>query len=228
MYVAIVGGGRTGSELAHELINLNHEVVVIEKDRSTLESLHRELPTEVIIHGTIADPQVWEAAEMQRADVLAAVSSVDEFNLVACYLARELFKVPRIIARVNNPGDAWLFNETFHVDIAINNAELMTRIIQEEMSMGDMMTLLKFKSGKFSLVEEKISKGAPGIGLEIKDLQMEGSAVIAAIIRNGEMVFPRGNTMFMEGDEVLAVTDEEGAGWLARLLTGPKMSRDSV
>ncbi len=228
MFVAIVGGGRTGSELARELINLNHQVVVIEREKSILQNLHRELPTEVVVEGSIADPHVLELARLEKADVLAAVSSIDELNLVACYVARVQYKVPRIIARVNNPANAWLFDKTFHVDVAINNAELITRIIQEEMSMGDMMTLLKFKAGKFSLVEEKISKGAPGIGTEIKDLKMEGNAVIAAIIRQGEMVFPRGNTCFEEGDEVLAVTDEEGANWLAGLLTGPKSSRNSV
>lgn len=225
MFVIIVGGGRTGSELAKELINQKHKVYLIESRKDVLNRVHRELPTEVIIEGNIIDTDILESADIKNADVVAAVTSSDEQNLVVCYLARKKYKVPRIIARVNNPGNAWLFNDNFNIDVAVNHTDILTRIIQEEMSLGDMMTLLKLRRGNYSLVEEKISAGAHAIGMEIKDLQIEGNCVIAAIIRHGEIVVPHGNTVFEVNDEVLAVTDEQGMNWLQKILTGPKSVR---
>jgi trk system potassium uptake protein TrkA len=125
--------------------------------------------------------------------------------------------VARTIARINNPATAWLFNETFCVDVALNQAEILSSLIEEEMSLGDMMTLVKIRRGRYSLVEEKIPAGAPGLGIPIKDLPLPANCVIAAIIRKGQIVVPRGITSFEEGDEVLAVVDAEGAVELARL-----------
>ena len=113
--------------------------------------------------------------------------------------------------------NAWLFNELFNVDVAINQADLMARIIIEEMSMGDMMTLLKLKKGNYSLVEEKIPEHAQAIGTMIKDLKLPEQCVIAAIIRDGKVTLPRGITKLTAGDEVLAITDTEGAQQLIEI-----------
>jgi trk system potassium uptake protein TrkA len=129
------------------------------------------------------------------------------------------YGVARTIARVNNPRNAWLFDDKFCVDVAVNQAELMARLIEEEMSMGDMMTLLKLRRGRYSVVEEKIPNGAKAIGVAIKDLTLPKNCVIAAIIRKGEVMIPRGITTFMAGDEVLAVTDPEGADDLIQLFS---------
>lgn len=125
----------------------------------------------------------------------------------------------RTIARVNNPRNAWLFDEKFHVDVALNNAEIMARLIEEEMSMGDMMTLLKLRRGDYSLVEEKIIHGARAIGIPIKDMKLPENCIIAAIIRNGKVVLPRGLTTLEVDDEILAITDNQGAEQLAALFT---------
>jgi trk system potassium uptake protein TrkA len=118
---------------------------------------------------------------------------------------------------VNNPRNAWLFTDIFHVDVALNQAEIMASLIEEEMSMGDMMTLLKIRRGQYSLVEEKIPPGAPAIGMAIKDMPLPKNVVIAAIIRNGAVVIPRGVTVLEQGDEVLAIVDPEAADELAKL-----------
>jgi trk system potassium uptake protein TrkA len=135
-----------------------------------------------------------------------------------CYLGHTLFHVPRIIARVNNPQDAWLFNEKFHVDVALSQADILASLIQEEMSLGDMMTLLKLRRGRYSLVEEKVPAGARAIGIPLKDLGLPEECVIAAIIRKGKICLPRGNSTFEAGDEILAITSPEAAARLAELL----------
>ncbi len=224
MFVVVAGGGRTGAQLANLLISQDHEVRVVESRKEVLERIHHELPTESIIEGDPLEMAVLEQAGIQRADVLAACTTFDEINLTLCFMARKQYNVRRTIARVNNPRDAWLFDEKFHVDVAVNQAELLASLIQEEMSLGDMITLLKLRRGNYLLVEEKISEGAQAIGVMIKDLAMPEHSVIAAIIRKGEVMIPRGITSFEAGDEVLAISDNEGATALSELFSSPPVT----
>lgn len=222
MYVVVAGGGRTGTQLARILIKQGYDVHVIETRKEVLSRLHRELPTEIIHEGNPVDPFVLEQAGIEQADVLAACTTSDEINLVLCYLARNRYQIKRTIARVNNPRDAWLFDQKFDVDVAVNQADILSNLIQEEMSMGDMMTLLKLRRGNYSLVEEKIPDHARSLGKMIKDLPIPEHCVIAAIIRKGEVIVPRGVTTIESGDEILAVTDAEGAKELAELFSPEK------
>jgi trk system potassium uptake protein TrkA len=217
MFVLVVGGGRTGSQLARVLLKQDHEVRVVDEREDVLSRIHRELPTEIIFEGSPTNLKVLEQAGIREATVLAAVTTSDEDNLVLCYIGRTIYGIRRTIARVNNPRNAWLFTDTFHVDVAVNQAEIMAHLIEEEMSMGDMMTLLKLRRGNYSLVEEKIPGGALAIGVAIKDLRLPEHCVIAGIIRKGDVIVPRGITVFEEGDEVLAVTDTDGAKQLVKL-----------
>jgi trk system potassium uptake protein TrkA len=222
MIVIVVGGGRTGTQLARVLLKQDHEVRVVDERKDVLSRIHRELPTEIIFEGSSINLKVLEQAGIKEADVLAAVTSIDEDNLVLCYIARTMYGVRRTIARVNNPRNAWLFTKTFHVDVAVNPSDIMAHLIEEEMSMGDMMTLLKLRRGNYSLVEEKIPPGALAIGVAIKDLKLPEHCVIAGIIRKGDVIVPRGVTVFEEGDEVLAVTDTDGAKQLVKLFCANK------
>lgn len=219
MHVVIAGGGRTGSQLAKILLAENHTVGLIESRKEVVSRIHRELPTEVIHEGSVVDTHVLEKAGIRHATVLAAVTSVDEQNLGVCFVARSLYQVPRTIARVNNPRCAWLFDEKFAVDVAVNQADITARLIEEEMVMGDLVTLLKLRRGNFSLVDEKVMAGTQVLGVSIKDLGLPDQCVIAAIIRQGKVIVPRGSMPFEEGDEILAITDAEGAKELSRILT---------
>lgn len=218
MFVVIAGGGRTGAQLAALLVGQNYRVKLIEHRPEILVRMHRDLPTEVVHEGNASDPAVLEAVGIRHAAVLAACTPDDAENLALCFYAREHFFVPRTIARVNNPAAAWLFNKPFGVDVALNQAEILSSLIEEEMSLGDMMTLVKIRRGRYSLVEEKIPDGAPAVGLALKDLGLPPNCVIAAIIRKGEIIIPRGVTIFEPGDEVLAIVDRQAADDLARLL----------
>ncbi|MCC6168112.1 MAG: NAD-binding protein [Caldilineaceae bacterium] len=221
MFVVVVGGGRMGAQLAGLLLAHGHRVRIVEQRKEILGLLHRELPTEVIYEGNVTDPTVLDRVELGRADVAAACTADDAENLAFCYMARTRYGVPKTIARINNPRNAWLFDGKFKVDVALNQAELMAGLIVEEMSLGDMMTLLKLRRGQFLLVEEIIPAGAKAIGMAIKDLNLPDECVIAGIIRQGKVVVPRGVTTLEEGDEVLAVADRQGAVELAKLLSAP-------
>jgi trk system potassium uptake protein TrkA len=221
MFVIIAGGGRTGSHLAALLLAQGHEVRLIENRAAILVGLHRELPTEVVFEGDPTDPQVLQSAGIERAAVLAAVTASDEDNLVIASLARNRFHVRRTIGRVNSPRNSWLFTPEFGVDVSLNQADVMAKLIEEEMSLGDMMTLLKLRRGNYSLVEEKIYQGAQAVGKAIKELPLSEHSIISGILRHGEMVLPRGATVLEAGDEVLALVDDEGRERLARLLGRP-------
>ena len=221
MFVIVAGGGRTGAQLATFLLSEGYKVRLVENRPAVLAHLHTELPTEIICEGSPVSPDILEQAGIKQANVLAACTADDATNLSLCFIAREMFNIPRTIARVNNPRNAWLFNENFNVDVALNSANVLASLIREEMSMGDMMTLLKLRRGKYSLVEEKVPAGAKAIGVAIKDMGLPNECVIAAIIRNGNITLPRGDFTFMEDDEVLAIADPVAAQQLSVLLTPP-------
>jgi len=195
----------------------------MEDRKEILMRLHREMPTEVIYEGNPAHPEVLQQAGIRQANVVAACTTSDAENLAICYISRSQFNVPRTIARINDPRNAWLFDAKFFVDVPLNQADVMASLIEEEMSLGDMMTLLKLRRGQYSLIEEKIPPGAKAIGVAIKDLGLPEQCVIAAIIRKGKVIVPRGITSLEVDDEVLAVTDIKGAHQLAGLLNSSRV-----
>jgi trk system potassium uptake protein TrkA len=221
MYVIIVGGGKVGSHLARLLVAEGHEIKVIDQRPEVLALLRAELPAQCVLEGDGSSPSVLEAADIHRAKVLAAVTVEDEANLVITTLARFEFGVPRIIARVNNPKNAWMFGPEMGVDVALNQADILAKLIAEEMSLGDMMTLLKLRRGEYSLVEEKLPAGSPLLQAPLKDLALPEKCVIAAVLRRGQVMIPRGDMRFEAGDEVLAVVDNASMPQL-RLIFGGK------
>ena len=221
MFVIVVGGGNTGSQLAKFLLDAGHTVRVIDERPGILEKLTKELPEGIIIDGDGSSPTVLERAEIHKAQVLAAVTGSDETNLVITSLGKFEFNVPRVIARINNSKNAWLFTPEMGVDVSLNQAEILARLSAEEMSLGDMMTMLKIRRGQYSIVEEKIFPGAKAVGAAIKDLGLPDNCIISGILRDGKMILPRGTTMLEAGDEVLAMVDDNARQVLARLLGRP-------
>jgi trk system potassium uptake protein TrkA len=216
--VLVVGGGKVGTYLASLLIADGYSVRVIEGNRAEFDRLRKELPEGVLIMGDGTDPSVLEAAGVRKADVVAAVSRADETNLVITSLARFEFQVPRIIARVNTPKNAWLFTPEMGVDVALNQADLMAHLIAEEMSLGDMMTLLKLRRGQYSIVENRIYPRAVAAGKLVRDLDLPHDCVLTAIIRGGELIIPRGDTMLLPDDDVLALVHSSQLDHLASVL----------
>lgn len=221
MFVIIVGGGNTGSYLAKLLLEGGHTVKVIEERPVLLEKLTSELPAEAIIAGDGSSPLTLEASGVHKANVLAAVTGSDETNLVITSLARFEFNVPRVIARVNSPKNAWLFTPEMGVDVALNQADILARLVAEEMSLGDMMTLLKLRKGEYSLIEEKVHPFSPAANKSLRELQLPNECVVVAIIRQNQLLIPHGDTILQPADEVLALVHTSTLSQLAALL-GPK------
>lgn len=218
MYVIIVGGGKVGADLATLLLDKGHQVRVIEQRREAIPRLQRELPEDVLVLGDGTDPAVLGKTGIRRAHVVAAVTGADETNLVVTSLARFEFAVARTIARVNHPRNVWMYTPEMGVDVALNQSDLMAHLIVEEMSLGDMMTLLKLRKGQYSLIEERVHPSAVAAGKAVRDLELPAECVLTAIIREGQLLPPRGDTVLQPEDEVLAVVHAAHIERLAAIL----------
>jgi len=218
MFVIIVGGGKTGSHLASRLLAAGHQVKVLDHRPEVFEKLQQELPAEIAFLADGSSPTDLEAAGIRQANVLAAVTGADETNLVVTSLGRFEFDVPRIISRVSNPKNAWMFTPEMGVDVAINQADLMANLIAEEMSLGDMMTLLKLRKGEYAIVEEKVAPSAIAAGKAIKDIVLPDACTLVAVIRKGQLMVPRGDLVLQPVDEVIALVHSSQVTELAEVL----------
>ena len=216
MRVMIIGGGKVGTYLANYLISEGHEVRLIELREEEKQRILLDVPEKIVYIGNGTDPDVLEAAGIRKMDVLAAVTGQDEVNLVATGLARFEFMIPRTIARINHPKNAWMFTDVMGADVELNQADLMAALIAEEMSLGDMITLHKLRKGKFDLVEEKVAPNALANGKKLRDLAFPSQCTIVAVLRKGELIVPHGELDFQTADEVLAVVHKDQKKELAR------------
>lgn len=216
--VIVVGGGEVGTYLASLLLAGTHRVKIIEVQAEEIPRLQRDLPADVVVLGNGTDPAVLEAAGIRQAQVVAAVTGTDETNLVVTSLARFEFAVPRTIARVRTPKNAWMFTSAMGVDVALNQADLLAHLIAEEMSLGDMMTLLKLRKGQYALVEERVAPAAVAAGKAVRDLDLPAECTLAAVIRKGQLLIPRADLVLQAADEVLAVAHASVLTRLAALL----------
>ena len=156
MKVLVVGGGKVGAHLAHLLVSWGHLVKLVEVRPDLALHLSEELPSDVVVRGSGTDPAILERVGVRQTDIVAAVTGSDETNLVVATLSRFEYAVPRVIVRVNNPKNVWMCTPEMGVDVALSQADLMAHLIVEEMSLGDMTTLLKLRKGQYALVEEKV------------------------------------------------------------------------
>jgi trk system potassium uptake protein len=208
MKVIIIGGGQVGAYLASLLLSNGHEIRVIENREKVFNRLEKELPQEMLIFGNGSDPAVLEKAGISSANVVAAVTGADEFNLVVSTLAKMEFGVPRVVARVNNPKNAWLFTSGMGVDVGINQADLMAHFVVEEMNINDMFTILKLNRGNYSIVQMQVQQNAKAVNQSLKDLSIPKGTLLMAIVRGESIIIPKGDTNILSEDGILVFTDE--------------------
>lgn len=209
MNVIIVGGGQTGVYVAKLLLANHCSVKVLENRKSVFEKLRNDLPQEYIVNASGTDPDVLEKIGISAADVFVSVTGEDEINLMASTIAKFEFGVPRVIARVNNPKNTWLFNAGMGVDVTINQADLIGHLIIEGIDLKNMLTLLKVGHGDASIVQIHVGKGSAAAGHRVRDLGLPQQAILVAVLRGGESFIPRGDTVLAAEDDVLALASGE-------------------
>jgi trk system potassium uptake protein TrkA len=218
MYIIIVGGGNIGRYLAKRLLEDNHIVAILERDALQCQRLAKEMAA-LIIHGDGCDPKYLEDAGVARADVVAAVTGGDEDNLIICQLAKENFGVKRTVARVNDSRNERTFSE-LGVDIPIDSTAIIAKIIEEEVSFADFVTLMTFKRGKLAIVRVDLADDSPVVNKAVKDIQLPHDSVLVSIIRADKIIIPKGETLFQPRDDVIALTTIENEKQLLEILVG--------
>lgn len=205
MYVVINGGGKVGSFLARTLKKRGHDVAIIERREELSQKLAVECPGCLIIHGDGCDMVFQKDAGTEHADVFASVAGDDDDNLVACRLAKVAFEVPRTVARVNSPKNERIFLE-LGID-AISTTTVIAHMIEEETTIGDVITLLPLKKGKLALVEVELPPDRCKVcNKQVASLGLPEDCVLVSIIRGEDVIIPKGNTMLEPGDTIVALT----------------------
>ncbi len=218
MYIIIVGAGKVGYFLAKRLCRGKHVVSIVEKDKTTCDEMAKDLDV-LVVRGDGCDPLILEQAGAARADVVAAVTGDDEDNLIICQLAKELFHIHRTVGRVNNPQNEQTFSE-LGVDIPMNSTEVIAKIIEEEISFSDFVSLLSFKRGKLAIVRVDLPEDSPVIDKQVKDIRWPENSVLLSIVRQDDVIVPRGDTLLKAGDDVIALTTVGNESQLSNLLAG--------
>lgn len=218
MYVLLVGGGKVGESLARTLAQKNFEVALVEKEEGFAKHIAEEVDKVLVISGDGCDPSRLEDAGIARAQVVAAVTGDDEDNLIICQLARDTFGVPRVIARVNNPRNEVTFQK-LGID-TVSSTTIITKLIEEEATIGDMFSLLALKRGKLSIIELVIKSKSPSANKQIKNLKLPADAILATIVRENHIIFVKGETKLLPGDSVIALATVEQEQALREAILG--------
>lgn len=217
MRVAIAGAGNVGTYIAQDLRKDGHDVLLIEQNLDLVNRLRDTLDVQWFA-GDACEVSNLHAAGLEGTDVMVAATGDDEDNLVVSLLAKQEFAVPRVVARVNHPKNHWLFNESWGVDVAVSTPHLLTSLVEEAVSVGSLVQLLTFEGGGAKLVEITLAANSPAAGKIVAELGVPRDASLVAVVRDGHVVVPRGDTMLQVGDEVLALITNNADDELSALL----------
>ncbi len=217
MNIIIIGGGRIGEHLARLLRDRHFEVTVIEVDPQTARRLDGILPDVTVVTGSGTDLDVLERAGARRTDAVAVVTDRDEANLVAASLAKLELGVPRVVGRVKNPRNAWLYTPEMGVDVALDQADLIARLVAEEITLGELTILLELRRGQFSLVSERVGPGAAAVGRRLDELSLPPESTTVAVFRDGLPAVDPG-LVLRPGDEVILLVPTGSVGSVAAAL----------
>ncbi len=226
MRVIVAGGGNVGSFIVSQLAAAGHELTVIDVDPHHVAAVEAAGTTfgATWRAGDACEPRMLAEIGVADADVLVAVTGDDEDNLVISLLAKQEFGVPRVIGRVNNPANEWMFNDNWGVDVSVSTPHLLTALVEEAVSVGTLVRLLSFEQGKASLIETTLAPDAPVIDRDLAECGFPRDSTVVAVLRRDTVVVPRGDTVFHEGDEVLVLVTPDSESEVRALLTSPKPS----
>ena len=213
MRVVVAGGGNVGTYIAGELQRFGHEVVIVEVDPARVVRAQADGEPAGVTWLNVDGCEVSEfaKAEPDRADVVVAVTGDDEDNLVISLLAKQEFSVPKVIARVNNPANEWMFNESWGVDRSVSTPHIITSLVEEAVTVGSLVNIMSFADASARLSEIRLADTSPACGIRLEALGLPRESTIVAIVREGKVVMPGGDVALFGGDEVvvLAMIDVE-------------------
>ena len=218
MRVAIAGAGNVGRSIATELLGNGHQVLLIEREARAFKV--DSVPSADWLQADACELDTLVEASIQTCDVMIAATGDDKVNLVVSLLAKTEFGVGRVVARVNHPKNEWLFNESWGVDVAVSSPRLLAALVEEAVSVGDLVRLLTFRQGQANLVELTLPQDAPLVGRLVSTVPWPTDSALVTILRGGRVIVPAPDIALEGGDELLLVASAEVEPELTRLLCG--------
>ncbi|MGH3655259.1 MAG: potassium channel family protein [Micromonosporaceae bacterium] len=218
MRVAIAGAGNVGRSIAQELIENGHQVLLIERSPSMLRP--ERVPTAEWLLADACELSSLQEAELAGCDVVVAASGDDKVNLVVSLLAKTEFAVPRVVARVNRAENEWLFTEQWGVDVSVSKPRLLAALVEEAVSVGDLVRLMTFRQGQANLVEITLPQAAPYIGRPVREIPLPRDTALVAIVRGNRVLVPGPDDPLDAGDELIFVCTAEVESEVRRVILG--------
>ena len=216
MRVAIAGAGAVGRSVARELLENGHEVLLIDKDPRAIKA--DSVPKAEWLLADACELSSLDEAALQRCDVVIASTGDDKANLVIALLSKTEFAVPRTVARVNHPANEWLFTDAWGVDVSVSTPRIMSALVEEAVTVGDLVRLFTFRQGGANLVEMTLPTDSPFVGKPSGLIPLPENCALVTILRDGQVYVPDAEQPVEAGDELLFVVPAEGEDALERLL----------
>ncbi len=220
MRIAIAGAGNVGTFVARDLLSKGHQVTLIDQSKEAIEGVRDAIEANFVV-GDACELHTLDEAVLSSCEVMVAATGDDEDNLVISLLAKQEFAVPRVVARVNHPDNQWLFTASWGVDVAVSMPHLLTSLVEEAVSVGDLVRLLSLEQGKVALVELTLADSSPASGKTVGDLNLPTDCTLVAIVRDRHVLAPKDETPLHPGDEVLALSSPEAEADFLKTLAGP-------
>ncbi len=212
MRVAIAGAGNVGRAIARELLDNGHQVLLIDKDPKALKM--DSVPDAEWLLADACEVTSLDNAKLDLCQVLVAATGDDKVNLVASLLGKTEYGVPRVVARINHPKNEWLFDSSWGVDVAVSTPRIISALVEEAVTVGDVVRLFSFKKGQANLVELTLPENSRCIGKTVEEIQLPENATLASIVRDGRVISAKSHDVFSAGDELLFVASAEAEALL--------------
>ena len=225
MRVAIAGAGNVGRSIALELVGNGHRVLLIERESRAMKVA--TVPEAEWLQADACELDSLVQARLHECDVVVAATGDDKVNLVFSLLAKTEFGVPRVVARVNHPKNEWLFNESWGVDVSVSAPRLLAALVEEAVSVGDLVRLMSLRQGEANIVELTLAEGTPYIGKRVGEVPWPQDTALVAIVRDGRVLVPTSNDPLESGDELLFVAAADAEEGVHDVLSGPRVPRSS-
>src|SRR5579875_2895342 len=216
MRVAIAGAGAVGRSIAQELTASGHEVLLIDRNPKAIKVY--SVPRAEWLLADACEISSLDEAGLERCNAVIAATGDDKVNLVVSLLAKTEYGVPRVVARINDPKNEWLFNESWGVDVAVSTPRMLSALVEEAVSVGDLVRLMTFRQSDASLVELTMPDGAPLAGQRLGDIEWPADTVLFAILREGRVIVPSSDDPLEPCYELLSATTEDVEDELGKLL----------
>ena len=217
MRVAVAGAGAVGKSIAAELLENGHEVLLVDKNPRAIQV--DSVPRAEWLLADACEIASLDDAGLERCNVVICATGDDKVNLVVSLLAKTEYGVPRVVARVNDPKNEWLFNESWGIDVAVSTPRLLSALVEEAVSVGDLVRLMTFRQSDANLVELTMPAEAPLSGQRVGDIDWPVDTALVAILREGRVIVPHDDDPLEVGDELLFVTNEDVEDQLGELLS---------